>query len=617
MALASQQGQDSQISLGKIVLWTILFQIAWNWGRIVPVLAHGELTGPDDFLRLHQIRNWMGGQSWFDLSVQRMAPPLGADIHWSRFVDVPIAGLIWFFDIFTSKILAERIATVIWPTMLLAAVVVAVTLICDRLLKQYNRLLPLLFAVSCVTTLVQFAPGRIDHHNVQILLLTLLVLGLVSRETSWGDYLMGFSMALSVSIGLDTIILFLPILAVVGYHWAIGKDAGGRGLMRVALSLSASTIILYLLNFAPSGYLDFRCDANSLFYASALVLVSTSFALLAFASNTLNHANPTHCFITRAIAGIAIAGTSTAVLLYAFPHCTDGPLGALSDEAKTRWLAYVIEAKPLTEVLIEIPYEWFSTVAYVLVVLIAGALVLLNPKYRSANLVALYTVVLATALASFLQIRVLRSGIYLSIPFCVIFAHMSYHFLVRHLEGKKVLAMGLQTAIVAVLISATWFWAGKAIFSQGAAKAHQTASAAPTPEKTTKVQRVNPKMCFGEPDYTFLSTLNTGTIMSDLDSATPILVHTGHSVVSGPYHRNDEAIVDVLDFFESPSATARPLIAKYGLDYVGLCVNAMKLSVEEAKSDMMIARIMRDDLPRWLETVSPAGSRFKVLRIRH
>ena len=45
-------------------------------------------------MRMMQVRGLLHGQGWFDLRQYRLNPPFGANIHWSRLVDLPIAGLI-------------------------------------------------------------------------------------------------------------------------------------------------------------------------------------------------------------------------------------------------------------------------------------------------------------------------------------------------------------------------------------------------------------------------------------------------------------------------------------------------------------------------------------------
>ena len=45
-------------------------------------------------MRMSQVRALLAGQDWFDLRQYKMNWPDGANIHWSRLVDLPLAGLI-------------------------------------------------------------------------------------------------------------------------------------------------------------------------------------------------------------------------------------------------------------------------------------------------------------------------------------------------------------------------------------------------------------------------------------------------------------------------------------------------------------------------------------------
>ncbi|MBL4890326.1 MAG: hypothetical protein JKX91_00565 [Rhizobiaceae bacterium] len=605
-------------SLLKIIVWTLLFQLAWNWGRVVPVMMQGQLTGPDDFLRLHQVQNWMAGQAWYDISTSRMFPPTGADIHWSRLVDVPIAGLIWLLDLVFDTKTATRLTTIIWPSFVLAAVVVVLTLICDRLLKSYNRLLPMLFAVLCISSIAQFNPGRIDHHNVQILLFSLTILGFVSRETFWGDYLMGFAIVFSISIGLDTAALILIILAYLGYEWAIGHDENGRGLMKIAAAIAVSTIVFFLLNFDPATYLyalDSRCDANSAFYAAALLLLGVAFAVLALSSRLLSNESSTTRFIMRCVAGGAVSVGALVALWALFPDCANGPYGALSDEAKTRWLSKVGEAASLSQALKRFPYEWLGTAGYLTAILLAGLYALFQPKYSSPKLVALYVVLLACALGTIWQIRVLRIGIYVSIPFCVIIADLSWQYLIKRYADAKPLAYGLQLLVAAVLVSATWSWAGKLIFAEDATEAENIVVSQQSETVPEPFKRNSASQCFADSDYEYLSSLPVGIVMTDLYSATTALVHSPHTVISGPYHRNERGILDVLDFFGADIKTSRALAEKYKLDYVSFCMNSAERMRKIYPEAQLAARIKEGDLPDWLKEVSPKDSIVKVLKV--
>ncbi|MBK8543458.1 MAG: hypothetical protein IPL62_07705 [Caulobacteraceae bacterium] len=54
-------------------------------------IASMSLPDSDDYLRLQQVRDWLAGQNWFDVTQHRINPPVGGILHWSRLVDIPIA----------------------------------------------------------------------------------------------------------------------------------------------------------------------------------------------------------------------------------------------------------------------------------------------------------------------------------------------------------------------------------------------------------------------------------------------------------------------------------------------------------------------------------------------
>jgi hypothetical protein len=101
--------------------WKWLVVIAWlvicgwfifqKWNEI----RFFGLPDTDDNMRIMQVRALLHGQSWYDLRDYRMNPPFGANIHWSRLVDLPIAGLILGLRPFLGGPGAERWAVAIAP----------------------------------------------------------------------------------------------------------------------------------------------------------------------------------------------------------------------------------------------------------------------------------------------------------------------------------------------------------------------------------------------------------------------------------------------------------------------------------------------------------------------
>ena len=52
------------------------------------------LVGPDDFMRVVQVLDWVDGQGWNDMVQRRVNPPAGVDMHWSRLADLPLTAVI-------------------------------------------------------------------------------------------------------------------------------------------------------------------------------------------------------------------------------------------------------------------------------------------------------------------------------------------------------------------------------------------------------------------------------------------------------------------------------------------------------------------------------------------
>ena len=120
-------------------LWVTLF---WLVMAAVFIAARWKLIGwfalgdTDDNLRLMQVRALIGGQDWFDLRQYRLNPPFGADVHWSRLVDLPLAGLMLFLRLFLSGPEAEKWAVAIAPLLPMGVTMASLALICRRLIAS-------------------------------------------------------------------------------------------------------------------------------------------------------------------------------------------------------------------------------------------------------------------------------------------------------------------------------------------------------------------------------------------------------------------------------------------------------------------------------------------------
>jgi hypothetical protein len=128
----------------------------------VPALWFGHVAlDTDGAMRLAQVRDLLAGQSWFDTTQYRMNTPSGLAMHWSRLVDLPIAGLIALSG-------SETFALKAWPLIVLFAVLAALARIAWVLAGQIGVITVLVLGLFAAQLNGLFAAGNIDHHNVQL-----------------------------------------------------------------------------------------------------------------------------------------------------------------------------------------------------------------------------------------------------------------------------------------------------------------------------------------------------------------------------------------------------------------------------------------------------------------
>src|SRR5579872_717480 len=122
-----------------VALWAavgvVMTLLSW------PAINGLKFPDPDDAMRLLEVRDWLAGQSWFDVTQYRLNPPVGVPMHWSRLVDVPIAGVIVLFRSFTGVQSAEIAALVLVPLLTLGIAMLLVQRIGLRLMSSRAALL--------------------------------------------------------------------------------------------------------------------------------------------------------------------------------------------------------------------------------------------------------------------------------------------------------------------------------------------------------------------------------------------------------------------------------------------------------------------------------------------
>ena len=565
--------------------------LIWSrWGNIQSFV----LNDTDDNMRMSQVRAWLNdGQGWYDLRQYKLNWPDGANIHWSRLVDLPIAGLILLGRLFLPGPQAEMFAVAVAPILPLLILMVALALTVRRLVHPAAWPLALICLFFAGSTMAQFVPTRIDHHGWQLALLAVGMAGLADPKRARGGATLGLASALSLSIGLEAMIYIALAGAATVLKWVIDADERRR-LAAYAASLSGGTTL---------GYLLFASEANRLAVCDALSQVWLSDALLGGALMlALAWWSPGSWKVrlgAAAIAGAVIAGFHAL----AWPHCLSR-LEGVSDEVYKLWLSHVREARPFYR------HPWKTAVTIIALPAsgligwgVLGWFARKNPQ-RLARIAAAGVLALAATALLFWQTRTGPAAQMLVIPgavaLVVILAPLLFQsrFMLVRTIGTTLLVLLALGGLVPLLLD-------------------HVAPSPPRNEQQRAVSKANnrcPSLTAMRP----IARLPASTIFTFGDLAPRLITVTHHRSIMGPYHRNGPQIVDTMKFFRGSADEARILVDKYRADYVLTCPMMSQATVfmSEAPKGFYM-QLERGKVPAWLEPVPlPKDSPLKLYRVK-
>ena len=577
--------------------WKLISVAAWlafcawfvfvRWSNI-HAFALGDT---DDNMRMMQVRALLNGQDWFDLRQYRLNPPFGANMHWSRLVDLPLAALILLLRPLVGGADAERIAAAVAPMLPYLVLLFGVALTARRLIDRRAFLLPIIAMIVAGLTNSMFMPERLDHHGWQLALLSVSIAGLADPKRVRGGLTLGVSSALSLAIGLEMVIYLALAGAATVLFWVADADQRRR-LLAYAVSLGGGTALAFLL-FASYANRIAVCDALSPVWLSNALLGSA--LLLGLAWRT-----PGDWRVRLALAvgaGIVVA----AFHAMAWPHCLTR-LEGVSPEVDDLWLSHVREARPIYR------HGWqMTTLILALPVTAMIGWGLLGWRNRGDR-------------------DLLRRTIAVAVPGMV--AMLLLLWQTRTGPAAQLLAVVGATAVVWLLAPAfdrskrSWVRTlgvvAVALVGFGALVPlglKLAPAKVPTPREV-EIEKAN-RLCNFIVAYRPIAQQPKGTVFTFLDYSPRLITLTHHNAIMGPYHRNGEQIADVMKAFRGSAEEARRIFAKYRADYLLTCPNSSTTTIflSEAKEGFY-GQLTRGQVPGWLTPVPlPADSPFKMWRI--
>ncbi|WP_265587323.1 AcrB/AcrD/AcrF family protein [Sphingomicrobium arenosum] len=590
--------------VGTMLVWMLFTSIVTATNAVA--IATLNLRDTDDNLRLLQVRDWLAGQGWYDLRQYRMLSPEGADIHWSRLVDLPLAGLIMLAEPFVGQDRAEMFAATVVPLVALLVTMLGVALVARRVAGPKGwqpAVVAMIFASLAVAT---FMPLRIDHHGWQLACLAWVLAGAVDPQARRGGIVAGLGTAASLVIGLELLVPLALIGAglVLGWVWRAEES---RRLASYGASLAGGCAIGFAL-FASEANRALLCDALTPVWLSDMLLAGAAAFALAWAS-------PADWRRRLLMAGLAGVGIAVYHAL-AFPQCLTR-LEGVSAEVSALWLDRVTEARGVQTHSPRLAFVALLPVG----VGLAGYAVgwWLGPKdgdQRRRILIVALPALVATSLL-FWQVRAGAAAQLLAIPGAALFVTL---LLPRTLAAGSAVVRILGTYAVVVL--------GIGALAPILAHVLPMSAEEKTKERTRtsletagKTNGEGVLFCKEARVMGLLNRIEPSTVFTHIDLAPRLLVLTHHDTITGPYHRNDEAIGHVLSVLQSPSAEAEDAartVRHYGADYLMICDERAPGDAPPA-SDQLEARLLRGETPDWLEPVEEPfleGLPIRVFAVR-
>ncbi len=571
---------------GVLVIWlvTSLAMLGILWGR----LDVASFSDADDALRLQQVRDWLAGQSWFDVTQYRVAPPAGVPMHWTRIVDLPIAALIVMLRPLLGTAQAEVIASIAVPLLtLLATMMLAANLAARRFGPQAGLVAALLVTFALPVS-IRMMPLRIDHHAWQYFLALAAFGSITGGRPGRGGALAGLALAASLAISLEALPLAMVFAGVCTLRLWRGD---GRWLGAFMAGLALGAVALFLGTRGLNDLAD-HCDALSPVHLAVLLWAAAGCALVL---PRLRRHPP---MLSLLVLGLFGAGAAAIMGLRA-PQCLGADaFAALDPIVRSVWLDAITEGLPV----------WRQSAAVAFTALLPPLLGLIacwRLWRRAPDAVArqeMIDMALLLAGATLIGTLVLRVSGVACLFAAVPAAWQVQEQLARWSAERLLLRRMLRVPLIVGLLM-PWAYA-----------IAPYAVTRPSPPARDKA----PIPCNFRALAPTMAAMPRTTVLAGLDLGPALLATSPHNVVATGHHRGNAAMRDLIIAFLGPDHGARRIMQKYGATLVLTCPAGRETQrYIKMAPDGFMAHLAQDKAPQWLVPVDvPPASGIRVWRLR-
>jgi hypothetical protein len=553
-------------------------------------IISGTGWDPDDQLRMVQLRDWLGGQSWFDTIQYRIGEPDSQPMHWPRWIELPLALVFLLLKPLIGAASAETAAMVIVPLVTLGIAMWLVMKITEQLFDPNIAILAAVLTATAVPIVAQIRPMRVDHHGWQIVLALTALWTMYWPAKRRGGIALGAALALWLSISLEGLPISAAFVVLLVWRWVFQTEEGVR-LFWTLLSFLIASFIFYC---AAQGGFDVAinyCDALS----PAHLLACAAGAAVILPAIKLLPAN-----IPLRVVSLVVAGVAALAVFYDLaPRCIGGAFNTMDPIVREYWLVNVLEGLPI----------WYQN-GKTMVTLFGGSIIVglgsliyilrVRPRQidRSKLFVLGYAFLWALVLSLFVQ-RATAVAAAFALPFMAWAVHQAF---VKVRGIKRPLSRILATAAVVFLIMPGPL--AIALFN-GVGGEDQKAEA-----------NLATAACENDDSLARLNALPRSNILAPFDFGPRILLMTPHNVLATSHHRNDQAMADQIRIFTSAPDVARGLLEAHSIRYIVACDAEAELAVYVKKHpEGLWAQLVKGEKPDWLQSVHIRNNSLIVWRV--
>ena len=584
---------DRATRLGRttLFLWALagVALLACAFFFLQPTRLQTSLGDTDDATRLVEVRALIDGGAWFDNTLPRFGGAQPLESHWSRLIDLPLAAMLSTFELVMPPATAELAVRIVWPLTLLLALLYFLGREADLRGGRWAGVLTILLAATCFTDIVQFVPGRIDHHNAMILCATIGILQLArSLDDPDAGWSAGALLGLGTAIGYEFLALTIAALAL-SVLFGILPSRSLLGPSRATVTFWAVLAIAFAATTAPDRFFVEHCDALSLNIVASPPVTAVGVCTVQALEGRLSLPMKLALLAAAGVAGLLVYGVAE-------PACLAGPFGQVDRALFPIWLDRVMETQSLFSIGEDAQLQALVSGIYLLIGLYAGAKLLRSEA--SETLRFDFSILVAATLLSCWQVKLLPYATCLAVPLAAVWLTRPSETAAKPVGRKLKLALaGGALAVVGI--------AAALIFSGEPSKTKVDAAL----ERTLD--------CAGNAAIQPLAALPPGLAVADVNLGPYLVALTRLDALSAPYHRIGPSILAANNILHTPAAEAEPLLRAAGVNYVITCPDLDSTGPKGgATPDALLTELLADKPPPFLEAVPLARpTPLKVWRV--